>query len=230
MFSNIWKFQGQSLLSFLRLHLCIAEDAHLRHGAVLAIDRVGLDLLPEVLGRLRVVAEAGVLHGMVADVSLIGLLHGVGGSNGRIVLLPVFMIVRPAGHQLELLVLHAVDRALWYLDSSIIITIYLIHVLNVGTIALCGSAVRARSGEGIRLPLFLWDLWLALDGVAAVMAWAMATIHQALRGRPIILLVLVDEIVVRAHVEGDQRGLAVLRVAHAFLGSISHHLPAVLGV
>jgi len=102
--------------------------------------------------------------------------------------------------------------------------------LNVGTIALCGSAVRARSGEGIRLPLFLWDLWLALDGVAAVMAWAMATIHQALRGCPIILLVLVDEIVVRTHVEGDQRGLAVLRVAHAFLGSISHHLPAVLGV
>ena len=97
------------MLSFLRLHLCIAEDAHLGHGAVLAIDRVGLDLLSEVLGRLRVVAKAGVLHGMVADVSLIGLLHGVGGSNGRIVLLPVFMIVRPAGHQLELLVLHAVD-------------------------------------------------------------------------------------------------------------------------
>ena len=50
-----------------------------------------------------------MLHGMVADVSLIGLLHGVGGSNGRIVLLPVFMIVGPTGHQLELLVLHAVD-------------------------------------------------------------------------------------------------------------------------
>ena len=75
--------------------------------------------------------------------------------------------------------------------------------MNVGHIALYWSAVRTRSREGIRLPLFLRDLWLALEGVAAVMAWAMATVHQALRGRPIILLVLVDEIVVRAHVEGD---------------------------
>lgn len=106
----------------------------------------------------------------------------------------------------------------------------MIHVLHVGAIALCGSAVRAGSRERIRLPLFLWNLWLALNGVAAVMTWAVATVHQALSSCPIILLVLMDEIVVRTHVEGDQRGLAILRVAHTFLRSISHHLPAVLGV